>query len=819
MRTVLFASLRAYVHRYVAAAIAIVVAVAFVVVAGVLTAAAQRGLMDTEGAPYRGADYVVRARSDGSARAPACCPGTLDIAAAIELVERLGERASGLGRVALPARTGAGAPLAAGVVAVGPVATAPALRWQKLVAGRFPARPGEAAVHVWDAQAWKIGLGERIQLGEGAGATVLEVVGLVESPSTWTQASIYVTWPQYLRWSGQPSFHVGSVAVRGEVGPLAQDMTAVPAKQYVMSGLAKLDHGVDAFGWLSLLLAGVALFVAALVVANTFSILFAQRRRELALLRCIGATRGQVARWVRQEAMAIGVLASSIGTLVGAGLGYGLVVSINAFAPGTPMSVPAWPLLWLVVGFLVGLILTLTVSWVPIRGAARVSPWAALRPDTGLGVDTPAGRWRIVFAVLCLAVGLVLLGMAVMLAERALMLAGGMSAFIGVLLFGPLYVPRLIRLAAIPIGLIGRLAAGHAASDPRRIATTAAALLAGITLMTAVLTGLDTWRAALDEHRDTRLPIDVAITSLGTPITSSLLGQVRRTPGVEQAMAVEGTLARISGWNAPIPIVAAPDATRVARDGGAFAKVGPGTIRLDHEAFRSAHTELSLPPDRQVTVRAGDRQVELKATFLGGWGQAAVVAPETLAQLTAAPAPRVIWIRASAGADRLRLVDDLRELARGAGAQISDRLQARAAGDRQLDILTWSVLGLLGMSVAIALIGIANTLGLSVVERAREHALLRALGLTRGQLRRMLATEALLLSVIAALLGTLIGVGFAWVAYEAVVKRVLDQATLRIPWCPLGAVVLITALAGSLASVLPARRAARISPAAGLAGD
>ncbi len=129
------------------------------------------------------------------------------------------------------------------------------------------------------------------------------------------------------------------------------------------------------------------------------------------------------------------------------------------------------------------------------------------------------------------------------------------------------------------------------------------------------------------------------------------------------------------------------------------------------------------------------------------------------------------------------------------------------------------MLGLLGISVAIALIGIANTLTLSVLERAREHALLRALGLTRRQLRRMLATETVLLSVVATLLGTTIGVGFAWVGYEAFVKRALTRATMHIPWPQLGAVVLIAALAGLLAAVLPARRAARATPAAGLSLD
>jgi putative ABC transport system permease protein len=815
MRTVLLASLRIHARRYAAAAIAVIASVAFVVVTGVLNAGARAGLMENDGAPYRGADYVVDAPADEPSRGPSCCPGTLDTSAVIELVERLGENASGLGRVLLPARAGD----LRGETTVGPIAAAEELRWQKLVSGRFPSRTGEAVVHVWDAQAQEVAVGDRIRVGEGATATDLDVVGLVESPTTWTQASVYVTWPQYLRWRDQPTFHVGSVAVRGEVGQLPEGMTAHPAEEYVTEGLTGLNNGTDAFALMLLVFAGVAIVVSVLVVANTFSILFAQRLRDFALLRCVGATRRQVLGSVRREAAAVGVLASLTGTLLGVGLGYGLLPLINTLAPTTPMAAPALPTPWLLSGFAVGLLITMVASWLPTRQVVRVSPLAALRPEAAVDVHTAPGRVRLTLAALFLVTGLALLGIAMIQDSTVLMLAGGASVFTGVLLFGPVLVPRLVRVTGALLGPPGRLATANAVRNPRRTANTTASLLVGVTLTAAVLTGMATWRAAMDEHRDTRLPIDVALTSLDEPVTTDLLDQVRRTPGVEQAIAVDGAVARITGWDAPIPVLTAPDAAQVARDGGAFARVEPGTIRLDREAFRSPRKELSIQPGDRVTVRVGDRQAQLQVVLLGGWGQAGMVAPETLAQLTDAPEPHVIWVRAAPGADSLQLVDDLDGLAGAAGAKVEDQLQARAAGNRELDILTWSVLGLLGISVAIALIGIANTLGLSVLERAREHALLRALGLTRRKLRRMLAAEAVLLSVVATLLGTVIGVGFAWVAYETFVKRALTHATMQIPWPSLGAVVLIAALAGLLASVLPARRAARVTPAAGLSLD
>jgi putative ABC transport system permease protein len=642
------------------------------------------------------------------------------------------------------------------------------------------------------------------------------VVGLVESPSPTVQASVYVTWPQFLHWRDQPSFHVSRVAVRGEVGQLPEGAALYSPEEYVRNGQAKLSNHTDMIALMLLVFAAIAVFVSVLVVANTFSVMFAQRLRDFALLRCVGATRRQVVGSVRREAAAVGVLASLTGTLVGVGLGYGLIALINTLAPTTPMGAAELPTPWLLGGFTVGLVVTMLASLLPTRRVVRVSPLAALRPDTAVDVHTATGRVRLALAALLLVTGLALLGVAMVQDSTALMLAGGGSVFTGVLLFGPALVPRLVRITGALLGSAGRLATKNAVRNPRRTAATTASLLICVTLTTAVLTGSATTRAAVDEERDRDHPIDVALTSPETPVTTDLLDQVRRTPGVEQAIPVEGAMAQMAGLDEPILVVTAPDAEQVARDGGSFARVEPGKIRLDYAAFDK---NLSLRPGDRVTVSVGDRQAQLQVAAGTGWGKAGVVAPETLATLTDAPEPHAIWVRASAGADPLELVGDLDGLANAADAEIHDNLQARATEDQLLRILTSSVLGLLGIAVVIALIGIANTLGLSVLERAREHAMLRALGLTRRQLRRMLAAEAMLLSVVATLLGTVIGVGFAWAGYETVVKPALSDATMQVPWPSLGVVVLIAALAGLLAAVLPARQAARVTPAAGLSLD
>ncbi|MDM4790295.1 ABC transporter permease [Pseudomonas aeruginosa] len=823
MRTILIASLRIYARRYIAAGIAVIVSVAFIVTVGTLIAGARAGLMATDGAPYRGADYVVYPEPAGPRRGPPCCSDTLDISAAVNLIGRLGDNAAGHGRVLLPSGLARSIQPSANDTSdettVGPIATVSELRWQTLVSGRFPTRVGEAVMHVWDATARNVAIGDRIHVGEGIAETDLTIVGIVESPSTWRQASLYVTWPQYLMWSDQPTFHIGDISIRGQVGPLPEGMTAQPAEKYVTDKLTGLNKGTDVFALMLFLFASVAVLVSALVIANTFSILLTQRLRDFALLRCVGTTRRQIEKSVRQEATAVGVLASLVGLSIGVGFGYGAIVLVNAFSPRAPIRAPDLPLLWILGAFLVGVVVTVAASWLPTRNVVKVSPLVALRPDHATNIHTSRGRLTLALALLLSAGGLALLWLAITHGNRVSMLAGGMLVFAGILLASPAFIPALALGIGAFLDPAGRLAAQNAARNPQRTATTVAALLIGITLITAVLTGIATYRAAMDEHRNTRLPIDVALSSTGRPISDSLLDQVRRTQGVEQAVLVNGVVAQITGWDARIPIVAAPATEGVARDGDAFAQVTTGTINLDYDAFRTPNTGLRVRPGDWVTVRVGDHQVRLQAVLLGGWGKAAIVTAETLAQLVDVPEPRVVWVRASATANPVDLVRDLQKLAEATDIVIEDHLQARMVGNRQLDILTWSVLGLLGLSVVIALVGITNTLALSVVERAREHALLRALGLTRRQLRSVLAIEAILISAIAGALGTAIGVGFAWVTYRTVIKPILIEATMQVPWLLLGAVVLVGTLAGLLASLLPARRAARVSPTTGLALD
>ncbi|MGL4174441.1 MAG: FtsX-like permease family protein [Dermatophilaceae bacterium] len=804
MRSVLVASLRMHTRRYVAAVVAIVVGVGFIMVTASLTSATREGLLDAVGVPYEGAAVVATGVS--ATQAAALRDGAADA----------GARASVLGFARVPA-SGANTRLA-GEVDVAEQPVDPALRWQELTSGRFAERAGEAVVDGNAAPGGGIEIGDRARLGSGPSATEVTVVGLVDSPSVLVSATFYLTWSDLSVF--ESSLYVDSVAWAGRgdaaaqigaVRALVPDATAQPVDDFLLDRQEEANNGVDVIAVLLLVFAAVALVVSVLVVANTFSVLFAQRRRDLALLRCVGATRRQVLRSIRMETFAIGLGASALGIVAGLATGSGVVALALRLWPSATLGTPSvgWP--WYVGAFTVGLVVTGVAAWLPTRAATRVEPLAALRPEESTAVHMGAGRWRIALGVLAVAAGSGLLAASVSASSVAVMIAGGAVGFAGVALLGPLVVPAGIRglgwLVARWWGAPGRLAVGNAVRHPRRTAATAISLLVGVTLTVAMLTGLTSSTSAVNEEMAARHPVDLAVSSTGEPIQDDVARRLAAVPGVSRSVAVEGTRAEVEGVGA-LTVVGAGAGTASVLRTGTEPEVGPGEIAVPHEALDEPAV------GDTVTVSTGGTSIRLRPVGVDGYGGTALVALGTLTTLDPDPAVMAVWLRADDGADP-------EELGGAIGAvlptgEVENGLANRAWVDLQLEAVTATVVTLLAVAVLIALVGIGSTLGLSVLERRREIALLRALGLTRRQLRTTLAMESVLLSVTVTLLGGLIGVTFAWVAVEAVVRPVLD-APLVLPVGRLLLVVLVAGLAGLAAGVLPARRAARVAPAAGLA--
>lgn len=799
MRGVLLASLRHHTRRYVASAIAVVIGVAFVVATGMLTGATREGLTADAGAPLAGLDHVVTI-SGGAPQAQRimarAAEGDIDaitLAYAMEPVSRDGVQLTRSADVA-------------------EVATKPSLQWQTLEAGRFPTKPDEALADANAAKGSKVEVGDVLQIGRGDAAVDVTVVGMADSPAGLGN-DVYVPWQTLERF--EDTLWVDAIAWGGTAAvatELVPDATVTSADEWVAERQAQISRGVDVIAILALIFVAIAFFVAVLVIANTFSILFAQRMREFALLRCVGVTRRQLRRSVRLEALALGVIASTLGVLAGALGGLGLVALIRHWF--ADMGTPALDPLWVGGAFAIGVLVTVAAAWLPTRSATKVTPMAALRPDTGPDVRSAGGRIRLVLAVLFGATGCALLALSISsggMAGVVAMLVGGMAAFVGVLLLGPWLVPALVRVAGrlVGDGPVRRLAAGNAVRNPRRTATTAASLLVGVTLTTAVLTGLASSRTGLDEEMDASHPLDATLSAVDEPLDGGLAERVAAAPGVDEVLSLDGVIATLD--DEPLPLVAVDGQPGVIR-GPADLSPADGTVLLPYEQSDQ------VKRNGDVVVTIDGRQSVLKADVGEGWGSAGLVSTTTLAELTTDPEPVAVWARAVPGADAEDLDGDLAALA-GSTATLEGGYADRHWVNLQVDVVTGAVAGLLGISVIIALIGIGNTLGLSVLERGRENALLRAMGLTRQQLRRAMAAEGLLLSLVATFLGTAIGLVFAWVGVKVLLGPLIDGAAMTVPVLQLAAVVLVAAVAGLGACVLPARRAARITPAAGLALD
>lgn len=807
MRSVLLASLRTHTRRYVAALVAVTIAVAFVIVIDAIGSGARNAVASSVEAAYPQADLVV-GEDYGTAET--------DPARTLAVARERGDRAAVLGSGWAPV-SGPDGPIGDDV-RIGTVSLDPELRSQEIVEGRAPLQLDEALMTRSAARAAGIEPGDRLSIGTGSVARTVTVVGLSGTPSH-VDGNLQITWPVMSELEGSFPDSIaydvrgGDVTAAQEALAAAVDSQVRTRDDYVAARIVLMNNGVDVLATLLLLFAAVAGFVAVLVIANTFTILFAQRSRDFALLRCVGATRRQVLRSVRIEALVLALVASATGVAVGVLTGLGLGALVRSLAGEGSFGAVSFSPWWLAAAFVGGLVTTVVAAWFPTRAVVRVSPLAALRPAEQPTTRTTAGRARLALGGVTLAAGTAALVFASTREAMAVMLVGGMVSFVGVLLLGPVIVPALLRVLGRVAGRWAgpvRVAAANAVRNPRRSAATTASLLVGVTLATAVLTGMTSARTAVAAEMNGETPVDFTVSSAAA-ITDDKVAQVGRLRDVADVQAIPGVRAETELGD--VTVIAPSDTAREkTRDAAATASV-EGIALFPTSLAASFDTGV---PDR-ITLRTQHGEETLATRVVNvEWGQAVIVPPASLARLGDDAATRVLWVRADDGADADALAGTLGAMNRG--ADVANHLGDQQWVAMQLDVLVWSVLGLLGVGIVIALVGIANTVGLSILERSREHALLRALGLTRRGLRRMLAAEGMLLALVAALIGTGLGVLYAWFGVRTVVQPLMD-AQLVVPWAQLAAVLVVAALAGLAASTLPARRGARVTPAEGLTLD
>lgn len=610
-------------------------------------------------------------------------------------------------------------------------------------------------------------------------------------------------------------------------------LTVRTGEQVVAEERKALTAGFASLGVLLAAFVGIALFTGALVISTTFAVTLAQRTRSLALLRTVGASRRQVRAVAVREAIMVG----GIGSLVGVVLGHAVVQAALIGAAslgwiGRSFWIPVSPIS-LLVPLAVGLVLTLLASALPIRRATRVAPMQALRPV--LPTEGRTGRVRTVVAVVGVVLGAVLMagGVAASLAGSTGIgmlagLAGGVISFCGVLAGLPHLVGPLSRLAGRSAVRLrsqpARLAASSIGRNRSRSAATVAALLIGSTLMTMMAVGARTVEASLTRDLDSARPIDIVVT--GQQLPEGAADTVTDVAGVADAVTAPRIDIDVHAAH-PMTVtgVTPEQITRVSRRADLADTIRDGQLVMGEQRA----TDFGLSPGQTLRLPGADGTPVPVTVVVDGRLSATFTTPATLRALapqdpTAAGDVVLARLAAPGAAERAdrdgaTIVTDVEKAVTGTGAS---EVSAQAPGleremyGRVLAVLLGITVALLAVSVAVAVVGVAGTLGLGVIERTGENALLRALGATRGQMRATLGWEGILLALFGALLGLVLGTAYGLLGAATILGGEFG-IQVALPWTQLAALMALTLAAGWAASVLPGARAARTAPAAALA--
>ncbi|HEX9530524.1 MAG TPA: ABC transporter permease [Acidimicrobiales bacterium] len=596
-------------------------------------------------------------------------------------------------------------------------------------------------------------------------------------------------------------------------GRLPANMEAVTATSVAQQAASAVATAANLFNKVLLSFALIALFVGAFLIFNTFSILVGQRTRELALLRAVGASRGQVNRSVLTEALVVGLGGSLVGVGLSLPLSAGLYGLLRSVGFGLPSSGLRLLPRTVVVSMLTGTAITMFSAILPARRASRVPPVAAMREDV-LEPETSLRR-RALIGGAVLAVGLVLLFGGLFLGFGiALVGAGCAVTFVGVAMLTPFISAPLARLIGAPLvragALPSRLARENSARNPRRTAGTASALMIGLAVVTAVATIGSSARASFSAQFDRSIRADYVVTSSREGFPGAVEPVVRHAPGVTAFSPV-----RNASWHdgkagkdlTGISPTDGPGLVALHMVTGSAAALGAGRLLVDDKVARSRH--LSLGQTVEMTFGAtGTVPIIIGGTYASNQFLGNYLASDDFVAANVNQVQDVAILvdtSAASPAEEQKLNDAIAPYG-NVKAQTGAQFKNQQKG--QLDTALLAVYLLLALSILIALIGVVNTLALSVMERTREIGLLRGIGMQRRQTKRMIRGEAVVVSLIGAVLGLALGVGLGAAVVRAIGTGTIS--TIVVPVSTIVVVVVLTGIFGVVASWLPARRAARL---------
>ncbi|MFD4608137.1 ABC transporter permease [Streptomyces sp. NPDC058440] len=725
-------------------------------------------------------------------------------------------------------------------------------RTMKITSGTAPKGPDQVMVDADTAGKHHLKLGDEIGLITAVGTHRAHVSGIAAFTVTNPGAAIfYLDTPTAQRTLvGRTGVYtnVNVTAAKGVTDEqLKKNVSAAlgagykvqTAKEVADANQKDIESFLNVMKYGMLGFAGIAFLVGIFLIINTFSMLVAQRTREIGLMRAIGSSRRQVNRSVLVEALLLGVIGSVLG--VGAGVGIAVALMKIMGQAGMNLSTDDLTVAWTtpVIGLVLGVVVTVLAAYLPARRAGKISPMAALR-DAGTPADGRAGTIRAVVGLVLAGAGAASLYAAAEATKAtqgsAWLGLGVVLTLIGLVVVGPLLVGGLVRVLSVVLlrifGPVGRMAERNALRNPRRTGATGAALMIGLALVACLSVVGSSMVASATDQLDKTVGTDFIIQSdNGEVITPQAVKAVKDAPGLERVTEyklVDVSLTTPDGGTSKNEMINAADPTyaqdlRTKTVSGTLADAyGPDSMSVP-EGFAKKHgikqgstVEVGFKGGRTaaLTVRAitsDDGLIDNGAMY---------VSIATVGKYLPAdrmPLDLLLFATAKDGQETAAYQALKSALHDYPQYTVRDQTDYKKELENQIGQLLDMVYALLALAIIVAVLGVVNTLALSVVERTREIGLMRAIGLSRRQLRRMIRLESVVIALFGALLG--LGLGMGWGATAQKLLALEGLKVLEIPWVTIIVVFVGSAFVGLFAALVPAFRAGRMNVLNAIATD
>ncbi|MFF9188255.1 ABC transporter permease [Streptomyces rochei] len=716
------------------------------------------------------------------------------------------------------------------------------LRSMEITSGHAPRGPTEAMVDSDTADKHDLKIGDELRTIAQTGDFKAKIVGIASFTVTNPGAAVvYFDTPTAQRQllGGADRFSQFNVTAASGVtdAQLKQNVTAAldggsykvqTAKETSDEGREDVGEFMNVIKYAMLGFAGIAFLVGIFLIINTFSMLVAQRTREIGLMRAIGSSRRQVNRSVLVEALFLGIVGSVLGVAAGVGIAVGLMKLMSAAGMNLSTDDLTIKTATPVVGLVLGIVVTVLAAYLPARRAGKISPMAALR-DAGTPADGKAGWIRGLIGLVLTGAGAAALftaGAADKASEGSMMLGAGIVlTLIGFVVIGPLLAGFVVRVISAVLlrafGPVGRLAERNALRNPRRTGATGAALMIGLALVACLSVVGSSMVASATSELDKTVGADFIVQG-NQRIVPQAEKAMQDTPGLEHVTrykVLDATLTSPDGKTDDDGVTAADptyaeDVRRVTTAGELSAAYGTDAMSVGSDYAEKHGVQVG---DTISVAFKGGKTAKLKVAAITSDDVAIdqgarYISIETMRKYLPAenvPPNMIMFAKAEEGQADQAYAALKKSLDAYPQYQVADQTDYKQELKDQVGQLLNMVYGLLALAIIVAVLGVVNTLALSVVERTREIGLMRAIGLSRRQLRRMIRMESVVIALFGALLG--LGLGMGWGATAQKLLALEGLNVLDIPWPTIIGVFIGSAFVGLFAALVPAFRAGRMN--------